>query len=57
MNTQLVAAGGDFNEENSSWCLLALLSLGSPLSPAQHASGATEKPILALENQWMQEAP
>ena len=57
MKTQLVAAGGDFNEENSSWCLLALLSLGSPLSPAQQASGATEKPILALENQWMQEAP
>ena len=37
------------------WCLLALLSLGSAsLSQAQQASGATEKAILALENQWMQ---
>jgi ketosteroid isomerase-like protein len=37
------------------WGLLALLSLGSAsLSQAQQASGATEKAILALENQWMQ---
>ena len=37
------------------WCLLALLSLGSAsLSQAQQASGATEKAILALEDQWMQ---
>jgi ketosteroid isomerase-like protein len=37
------------------WCLLAMLSLGSAsLSQAQQASGATEKAILALENQWMQ---
>ena len=37
------------------WCLLALLSLGSAsLSQAQQASGATEKAILALENQWEQ---
>ena len=36
-------------------CLLALLSLGSAsLSQAQQASGATEKAIVALENQWMQ---
>ena len=39
----------------SLWCLLALLSLGSAaLSQAQQASEATEKAILALENQWMQ---
>jgi len=39
----------------SLWSLLALLSLGSAsLSQAQQASGATEKAILALENQWMQ---
>jgi ketosteroid isomerase-like protein len=37
------------------WCLLALLSLGSTsLSQAQQASSATEKAVLALENQWMQ---
>jgi ketosteroid isomerase-like protein len=37
------------------WCLLALLSLGSAsLSQAQQASGATEKAILALEDQWDQ---
>ena len=37
------------------WCLLALLSLGSAsLSHAQQASGATEKAILALEDQWDQ---
>ena len=37
------------------WCLLPLLSLGSAsLSQAQQASGATEKAILALEDQWMQ---
>ena len=37
------------------WCLVVLLSLGSPsLSQAQQASGATEKAILALENQWLQ---
>jgi len=39
----------------SLWSLLALLSLGSSsLSQAQQASSATEKAILALENQWMQ---
>ena len=39
----------------SLWCLLALLSLGSAsLSQTQQASAATEKAILALENQWMQ---
>ena len=37
------------------WSLLASLSLGSAsLSQAQQASGATEKAILALENQWEQ---
>ena len=37
------------------WCLVALLSLGSAsLSQAQQASSATEKAVLALENQWMQ---
>ena len=37
------------------WCLLPLLSLGSAsLSQAQQASGATEKAILALEDQWVQ---
>ncbi len=37
------------------WCLLALLSLGSAsLSQAQQASGATEKAVAALEDQWMQ---
>ena len=39
----------------SLWSLLALLSLGSSsLSQAQQESSATEKAILALENQWMQ---
>lgn len=37
------------------WCALALLSLGSTSSSlAQDASGATEKAILALEEQWIQ---
>ena len=37
------------------WCLVALLSLGSAsLAQAQQASSATEKAVLALENQWMQ---
>jgi hypothetical protein len=37
------------------WCLLPLLSLASAsLSQAQQASGATEKAILALEDQWIQ---
>ena len=36
-------------------CVLALLSLGSAsLSQAQQANSATEKAILALEDQWMQ---
>ena len=36
-------------------CLLALLSLGSAsLSQAEQANSATEKAVLALENQWMQ---
>jgi ketosteroid isomerase-like protein len=36
-------------------CLLGLLSLGSAaLSQAQQTSGATEKAIAALENQWLQ---
>jgi hypothetical protein len=42
-------------KRTSLWCLLALLSLGSAsLSQAQQASGATEKGILALEDQWEQ---
>ena len=37
------------------WCLLVLVSLGSAsLSQAQQASGATEKAVAALEDQWMQ---
>ena len=37
------------------WCLLGLLSLASaPVSQAQQASGATEKAVMALENQWLQ---
>ena len=37
------------------WCLLASLSLGSAtLAQAQSASGATEKAVAALEDQWMQ---
>ena len=37
------------------WCLVGLLSLGSiALSQAQQASGATEKAVAALENQWLQ---
>ena len=37
------------------WCVFALLSLGSAsLSQAEQASSATEKAVLALENQWMQ---
>jgi ketosteroid isomerase-like protein len=35
------------------WCLVGLLSLGSAaLSQAQ--TGATEKAVIALENQWLQ---
>lgn len=42
-------------KRTSLWCLLALLSLGSSsLSQAQQASGAIEKSILALEDQWAQ---
>ena len=37
------------------WCLLGLLSLGSvSVSQAQQTGGATEKAVLALENQWLQ---
>jgi ketosteroid isomerase-like protein len=37
------------------WCLLGLLSLASaPVSQAQQTSGATEKAVMALENQWLQ---
>jgi uncharacterized protein (TIGR02246 family) len=37
------------------WCLLGLLSLGTAaVSQAQQASGATEKAIAALEEQWLQ---
>jgi ketosteroid isomerase-like protein len=36
-------------------CLLSLLSLGSvAISHAQQTSGATEKAVLALEDQWTQ---
>jgi ketosteroid isomerase-like protein len=37
------------------WCLLGLVSLGSiSVSQAQQSSGATEKAVAALENQWLQ---
>jgi ketosteroid isomerase-like protein len=37
------------------WCLLGLLSLASAaVSQAQQSSGATEKAVMALENQWLQ---
>jgi ketosteroid isomerase-like protein len=37
------------------WCLLGLLSLGgAAVSQAQQTSGATEKAVLALEDQWAQ---
>jgi ketosteroid isomerase-like protein len=37
------------------WFLLGLLSLGgASLSQAQQSSGATEKAVAALENQWLQ---
>jgi len=37
------------------WCLLGLLSLASAtVSQAQQTSGATEKAVMALENQWLQ---
>ena len=35
------------------WCLVGLLSLGSA-ALAQAQSGATEKAVIALENQWLQ---
>jgi ketosteroid isomerase-like protein len=36
------------------WCLLGLLSLGSAaVSQAQQASGATEKAVMSLEDQWL----
>jgi len=36
------------------WCLLGLLSLASgAVSQAQQTSGATEKAIMALEDQWL----
>ena len=35
------------------WCVVGLLSLGSAaLSQAQ--TGATEKAVIALENQWLE---
>jgi hypothetical protein len=37
------------------WCLLGMLSLGvATASPAQQASGDTEKAVTALEIQWLQ---
>jgi hypothetical protein len=37
------------------WCLLGLLSLGSAaVSQAQQSSGATDKAVVALENQWLE---
>jgi hypothetical protein len=37
------------------WCLLGLLSLGgAAVSQAQQTTGATEKAVLALEDQWAQ---
>jgi ketosteroid isomerase-like protein len=37
------------------WCLLGLLSLtNAAVSQAEQSSGATEKAIMALENQWLQ---
>jgi ketosteroid isomerase-like protein len=37
------------------WWLLGLLSLGSAaVSHTQQTSGATEKAVMALENQWLQ---
>ena len=37
------------------WCLLGLLSLGSAaVLQAQQTSGAIEKAVAALENQWLQ---
>ena len=36
------------------WCLLGLLSLTSAaVSQAQQTSGATEKAVMALEDQWL----
>jgi len=36
------------------WCLLGLLALaGAAVSQAQQSSGATEKAIMALEDQWL----
>ena len=36
------------------WCLLALLSLASATAlQAQQTSGATEKAVMALEEQWL----
>ena len=38
------------------WCLLGLLSLGgaAAVSQAQQTTGAIEKAVVALENQWAQ---
>jgi ketosteroid isomerase-like protein len=37
------------------WCLIGLLSLGNAaVSQAQQTSGATEKAVAALENQWLE---
>ena len=37
------------------WCLLGLLSVASAgVAQAQQTSGATEKAVMALENQWLQ---
>ena len=36
------------------WCLLGLLSLaGAAVSQAQQTGGATEKAVMALEDQWL----
>jgi ketosteroid isomerase-like protein len=36
------------------WCLIGLLSLGSAAVSQAQTSGATEKAVAALENQWLQ---
>jgi ketosteroid isomerase-like protein len=37
------------------WCLISLFLLGSAgASQAQQTSGATEKAVVALENQWLE---
>src|ERR1700726_680508 len=41
-------------KKTSLWCLIGLLSLGSAVRSQAQQTGATEKAVVALEEQWLQ---